>query len=103
MNIAIDFDDTFTADPDLWRAFIKDAEARGHKCYIVTCRRDEEENRDDVHGPCGVQIGDSPITGLPRHRHYFTSLRSKRRYLEHCGVLIDVWIDDIPDSVENGL
>jgi hypothetical protein len=35
LNIAIDFDDTFSADPELWRLFIDAAEAKGHRCYIV--------------------------------------------------------------------
>lgn len=102
MNIAIDFDDTFTADPDLWRSFIEDALNRGHLVYIVTCRMDNDENRAEVHGDCGPQIGDSPITGLPRHRHYFTSMSPKRWFMLQRGVVIDIWIDDIPDCVENG-
>ena len=34
--IAIDFDDTFSADPELWTAFILNAQQRGHKIICVS-------------------------------------------------------------------
>lgn len=93
-NIAIDFDDTFTADPDLWREFIRQAEARGHRVYIVTCRRDTEENRADV-----VEVvGDA----LPRYRLKFTALSAKDWFMRQHGIVIDIWVDDCPESVANG-
>jgi hypothetical protein len=30
LNIAIDFDLTLTADPELWATFVRDGKARGH-------------------------------------------------------------------------
>lgn len=99
MKIAIDYDDTFTAAPEFWQEFITKAESCGHHCYIVTCRPDNQENRDDIIGDCD---GVSHNTGLPKHRHYFTSLAPKRWYMEGRGIQIDIWIDDMPESVERG-
>src|SRR5690349_16402223 len=45
--IAIDWDGTFTEDPDLWRGFVKAAHACGNgrkfKCFFVTARRPCDE------------------------------------------------------------
>jgi len=90
-HIAIDFDETFTADPELWQNFIRDAHARGHRVYCVTCRRDTPENREIVR-----------IPDLPAYRHYFTSLAPKRWFMEQRGIQIDIWIDDQPECVREG-
>ena len=97
MNIAIDYDDTYSADPELWQMFIVRAHSRGHNCYIVTCRRDTEENRQEVYGDA-----DEPSTGLHWGRHLFTGLSAKRWFCEQRGLKIDVWIDDDPACIENG-
>ena len=104
MNIGLDFDGTFTADEPLWRNFIGDAQAVGHAVYIVTCRMDTDENREDV---LGLDFGYTPPpsalvirTGLPVWKHKFTSGSPKRWFLEQQG--IHIWIDDMPECVEHG-
>jgi hypothetical protein len=92
-HIGIDYDDTFSADPAFWKDVLALAERHGHRCYIVTCRRDTDENREEI-GP--------DQTGLPRHRHYFTGLSPKRHYMESRGIKIDWWMDDLPESVIHG-
>lgn len=91
MTIAIDFDETYTADPVLWDTFIASAVERGHRVYCVTCRRDTEDNRDVVRIAC-----------LPPHRHLFTGLSAKRWYCDKRGIKVDVWIDDLPRCVDEG-
>ena len=93
MKFGIDFDDTFTADPELWRAFIANAHERGHSCFVVTCRRDTDENRETV----AEFVGD-----LPRWRQLITGLSAKKWFCERQGIEIDVWIDDDPACVLNG-
>ena len=73
------------------------AQSRGHNCYIVTCRRDTDENRQEVYGD-----PDEPSTGLHWGRHLFTGLAAKRWFCEQRGLKIDVWIDDDPSCIENG-
>ena len=47
MTIAIDFDKTFTADPELWLSFIRSASLRGHEIICATYRK---EYSDDMPG-----------------------------------------------------
>lgn len=81
--IGIDFDDTFTADPELWLEFIRLAKERGHQVFCVTARGDahHEEVRNAM--PAHVEI-------------ILTNGKKKQAVsLEH-GVDIDIWIDDSP-------
>lgn len=94
MNIGLDFDGTFTAAPELWKAFISLAHESGHKVYIVTCRTDSEENKADI----------ADQSGLRPHRIYMTSGSAKSWYCEQVrGVKMDLWIDDNPKTIINGL
>ena len=89
MNIALDFDNTYTKDPILWNIFIQDAIVRGHFVYCVTKR--SFENSMDVYTSIGPRIGES--------RCHFTSMQSKKKYMDDRGIKIDVWIDDMPDKI----
>lgn len=95
LNIALDFDDTFTADPVLWGNFIKSAKLRGHQVFCVTARRESEENIDTINAQFdhwGCQI---PI--------FFCNLASKLDQMEGRGIKIDIWIDDSPFAIVNGM
>lgn len=87
--IAIDFDETFTADPDLWKSFISQAIGRGHKVICVTARRDTYERRREV------------LEALPPEvPAYFAYDRPKRDYMHKVhGMWPDIWIDDVPEGV----
>jgi len=85
VRIAIDYDGTYTADPGLWRRFIIDAESRGHRVVCVTCRR-----------------RDNPIDELLGVVLYYTEMASKQWHMESIGVKVDVWIDDMPETVVDG-
>lgn len=88
MRIALDYDGTYTADPVLWDRFITDAKSRGHKITVVTCRRDTEENRQEVVVPGCLVL--------------FTNLAAKKWAVEQRGLTIDVWVDDDPNCIANG-
>lgn len=88
MTIAIDFDDTYTADPVLWDRFIANAKARGHKVIIVTCRCKTDENREVVKVDGCVVL--------------FTNLGSKQKFMTEAGCKVDVWIDDDPGCILHG-
>lgn len=93
-TIAIDFDDTLTALPVLWRSFIRDAELAGHYVYIVTARRDTDENRMIV-----KEFMDEWKIKASVH---FTNLGSKLHYMHKRGMKIDIWIDDNPHALVHG-
>jgi hypothetical protein len=90
MIIAIDYDDTYTRDPALWSTFINLAQYQKHTVYSVTCRHDTFENREEVQMP------------LPRTRHIFTGHSPKRWHMEQLGIRVDVWIDDMPETILHG-
>lgn len=43
MLIALDYDGTYTEDPDLWNEFISKAKERGHDVKILTMRYPHEQ------------------------------------------------------------
>lgn len=93
--IAIDFDDTFTADLVLWAAMIKLAQSRGHRVYCVTARRESEEHTELITEAFAEQGVEVPIV--------FSNLGSKMWTMEQRGVKVDIWIDDAPFALVNGL
>lgn len=93
MNISIDFDDTYTRDPQFWNNFIYLAQASGHKVYCVTARGEEYECEEDmqVKPTIGQLVGqDSCI---------FTNGMQKRQFCLDRGIKIHVWIDDMPEAI----
>lgn len=92
MNVAIDYDDTYTCDPSAWNEIINILHQNNHKVYCVTKRY--KELADDIR-----QVINIPII-------YAT--RSKLEAVTEKGIKIDVWIDDKPQSItpykaQNGL
>lgn len=88
MNIALDFDDTYTRDMDGWDYFIKLFQSRGHSIYCVTARTNTFEDTWQVHGTIGKVIGEDKCI--------FTGYKSKKDFVSKLGIRIDVWIDDNP-------
>lgn len=73
MRIALDYDKTYTADPELWDQFIRDAKSRGHEVFIATMRHPHEA------------IENPPVEVV------YTSRKAKIHI-----VVADIWIDDSP-------
>ncbi len=73
MIIALDWDNTYTKDTELWDRFITDASQKGHLVKIVTMRFPSEAVENP---PCDV---------------VYTSRKSKASCFK-----ADVWIDDSP-------
>ena len=76
MLIALDYDKTYTADPDLWCDFLQLAKQRGHVVTIVTMRHNYESITD---APCDV---------------IYTARKAKASCIK-----ADIWIDDSPQWV----
>ena len=90
MNIALDYDGTFTRAPDLWRRTSAQFRAAGHKVYIVTLRSPSE--LDEVRKEAGPWV-DGVIP---------CSRKSKREGVRDAGILIHIWIDDMPETIAMG-
>lgn len=93
MNIAIDFDDTYTRDPDFWNLVIAHAKVRNHNVYCVTARANPHD--EQVLNSIGKVIGPANC--------YFTAMQGKRAYMYANKINIDVWIDDMPDMIVRGI
>lgn len=87
MLIALDYDGTFTQDPEGWYNSINLLRERGHSIIGVTMRYDFES--DDINqyyrSMCDTII--------------YTGRKAKRKYLEEIDIYPDVWIDDTPEFI----
>ncbi len=89
MTIAIDLDNTWTADPVLWFGFYHKAASSGHRVIMVTARHHvispEETLRHML--PEGMPI-------------IYTSGELKEPAARAAGYSVDVWIDDAPGMIQ---
>lgn len=86
MNIALDYDLTYTKDPILWAAFVNLARVQGHDVRIVTARNPVLDKIEDV-GDIEVIYCDGVAKRFVCH--HFNDWDP------------DVWIDDRPQSVDH--
>ena len=87
MLFALDYDGTYTADPELWNVFIENAQARGHEVIIATMRYEQTE-ADIVK----MQLADKVDAIV------FTNRKAKKSAVRRIfGRDPDIWIDDNPD------
>jgi FMN phosphatase YigB (HAD superfamily) len=89
VTISIDYDDTYSADPNLWWGFILAAKNRGHRVIVVT-NRDRTQQREVL-----TALADVPVDDV-----IFAGPSPKRRAAVASGWYPDIWIDDRPDTVE---
>lgn len=92
MQVALDFDKTFTLAPKIWVKFIKMMEKAGHTVTIITARDQVNDGIDWAtvgleEPPCHVIWCD----GLP-----------KKDVANAMGLVIDIWIDDDPKGIFSG-
>ncbi len=91
MNISIDYDSTYTRDPEAWDLFISNFVQRGHNVYCVTMRYDNPIEAD----PVRLALADK-VTAI-----YFTGRAAKQNFMNRLGIPIHVWIDDSPNFILN--
>jgi len=84
MNIGIDYDETFTSNPEMFREIIRIFSEYGHNCYIVTAR--SEERCEKIEEEAGIQV-------------ISTGQKAKAKACFNECIDIDIWIDDFPFSV----
>jgi hypothetical protein len=86
MKIALDYDNTYTKDTQLWDHFIAKAQERGHEVRCVTMRHPETR----IEPPPGYPK--NPLLVI------YTSMEAKARHYQ-----ADVWIDDDPKRIHQDL
>lgn len=92
MIISIDYDDTWTADPEGWAQVVKLLRDRGHTVIGVT-------NRFDL-----PRYTEAPKRDMLPHVSaiVFAGPLPKRQAAKHYGYDVDIWIDDYPSAVDSG-
>jgi len=90
LNIALDWDDTFTADPEGFKAIIRCFQSLGHSVIIVTLRdnQDTDDRMSELRDKYGVEV-------------IFCAGQSKERIIRELGLQINIWIDDNPRYIVN--
>lgn len=88
MIIALDYDDTYTADKELWEPFIHHAVTRGHSISFVTFRHDGGGTYQQTLYDNDDIIEDAKRLGI---NIVFTNGKQKKHV--HYA---DIWIDDNP-------
>lgn len=87
---ALDYDETFTADPVLWLAFIGNAKQRGHAVIIATMRYPHE----------GAEI--ELVLKDKVEKIIYTSRKAKYEEVQRQGYYPSIWIDDSPHFLFHG-
>ena len=80
MIVALDYDGTYTADPELFALLIALLKDRGHQVIIATMRY---ADREEIEHDTGCTI-------------YYTGRKAKAVALRDLGMTPDIWIDDMP-------
>ena len=98
MKIALDYDDTYTKDPRLWKKTVRLMKHLGHTVMLVT-------NRGLTHLPNSIGLS----TEEPRTAAALMDIPcilcgpfAKREVMDALGEKIDIWIDDHPEWVFGG-
>ena len=85
--VAIDYDDTYSAMPEVFNVFIRSLKSAGHRPIIVTAR--PEMYRNDIEDALIEHIDPSDI--------YCTNLSAKQEYMiNNHNIFPHIWIDDYP-------
>jgi len=85
MRIALDWDGSYTLDPEFWDSFILLCKNGGHDVRIITLRKPE------MHIDMKFFDYEIPII--------YTSNMHKREYCDKIDWHPDIWIDDSPEFI----
>lgn len=88
--IGLDYDDTFTTNPDAWYGAMMTLKRAGFRIVGATFRYPQEAIVDArFHRLCDTVV--------------YCSRHSKMDVTKAAGELVDIWIDDMPQFIEPGL
>lgn len=82
--IAIDWDNTISADKDFFKDLIAKLQKAHYKPFVCTLRAPDKENIEEI---CKIL----EKTNIPI---YLTDGKPKRKYMRSLGVKVHLWIDD---------
>lgn len=82
--VAIDFDNTITADPEFYMNLVDTYRSREWEPVVCTLRDNMDDNLQEIR----AKLRDAGI------RVYTTDGKKKRAYMLHQGISVGMWIDD---------
>lgn len=88
---ALDYDGTYTRAPGLFREFVRLGQAAGHRFVCITAR-----GGPDLHDAINPEREPALPEGVAVH---YTQGKPKRAYAQAAGLMVSVWVDDMPESV----
>lgn len=81
--ISIDYDDTWTEDPVMWRHIAELMRSRGHIVVMCTSR-----------------AASNPVDGVPAWVEvYYTNGAPKAAFMAQAGLMVSIWVDDMPQNI----
>jgi hypothetical protein len=87
--IAIDYHDTYEADPKMWNCIINLFWLRKDK--VICISRNHNGDKEDIYDSIGKIIGKENI--------YITDGESKQKWCKENNIEVDIWIDDNPQHI----
>ena len=84
MLLALDYDDTYTRDPEFWDAVIELAKSRGHSVICATMRYQQE----------GADVETALASKV--EKIIYTGRKAKHNAVYAAGYMPSVWVDDSP-------
>lgn len=87
LTIAIDFDNTWTSDPDAWTVFYHIMRSRGHRIIMATGRHHYTDDMDRFPLPDGMPI-------------VYCGRAYKEDATRSAGYHVHIWIDDLPCFIQ---
>jgi len=88
MIIALDFDETYNRDYDMFDRIAEIFWDYGHKVILVTYRHETVD-----YDPLFDHLKEQNV------EVYCTDGKAKKKYMEDLGIKVDIWIDDNPRSI----
>lgn len=99
MKIAIDYDKTWTADPDVFFEIAYQFASVGHEVYIVTARSPTKDTIG-IDNEYGAVIVEQALKAGWVKKVIYADGVAKKWALHHFHDLdIDIWIDDKPQGI----
>jgi len=83
-HIAIDWDNTISADKDFFLQLIKKFQQAGYTPFVCTLRAPDRENIQEIR-----EILEETNIAI-----YLTDGKPKRKYMKKIGIKVHLWIDD---------
>ena len=103
MTIALDYDNTYTRDPDLWDRFITDCGRNGHLVICVTNRPWAPNTTKTERVPCVIMKDEEGTLSFEPIPIICAGDQFKLDAARAAGYSVAIWIDDMPGTISQSV